>query len=135
VNVDVVGVAVSANRVEGQNNIRLEFADVFDDFPGDFIQRMGDLRIGMLVVGRAGHAGIAVIEEKDVFQAEMLRGAAEFTFAQFSDAVEALHVLRVNFADFAARGADEINVTTFLGVERQCAAHAKGFVVGVGEYR
>ena len=68
--VDVIRVAVAANRVEGQDHLGFEGADVVHHFARHLADRVLDLGIGVIVIRGAGHAGIAVAEEINPFQTQ-----------------------------------------------------------------
>ncbi len=75
---DVVGMPIAADRVEGDHHLRLQVAEDFDDFGCHFLQRRGGERVGMRVVRRAGHPGVAVAQINQVGQLQLFRGAGQF---------------------------------------------------------
>ncbi len=74
----MVRVAVAADRVEGQNDLRFQLTDIADHIGGNLVQGLGRQGLRMLVIGRAGHARITVIEKVDAFQPQDPGGAAQF---------------------------------------------------------
>ena len=124
-NVNVVRMFISADRVEGQNDIRLELADIFDNASGHFIDRMVDLRVGMFVVLRAGHARIAIAQKKNFLQAQIFRGAHQFIGAKFGRILETVEMFLIHSPRFAAGRADIIRVISLLRIQRKRAAQTK----------
>jgi hypothetical protein len=81
---DVVGVAVAADRIEGDHHLRAGAADDSNEPPHDLV--LGRLRQGVrvLVVRGARHAGVAVAQEYQLRQAQGLGGAAHLRPAHLS---------------------------------------------------
>jgi hypothetical protein len=91
-------------------------------------------RLGVLVIGRARHARIAVFQELYSRQPKLHGSAAQLSLAAFSLGTKALQVGFADIAGFTARGAYQMHRNAAPGVEGQGAAHAERFVVRVGEY-
>ena len=106
----------------------------FDDPAGDLIYRMSHLRIRVLIVRRAGHAGIAVVQKIDGLQAKMLRGAAQLGLPQFRDRVVALQVFGVDGAGFAASCAHQMHMKALAGIQSQRTAHPKRFIIRMSQH-
>src|SRR5512135_1888261 len=117
--VDVVGMAIPADWVEGEYSIGLELPDVFHDFPRHLVNGMRHLCIGVLVIGSAGHARITVAKEEDFLDTDVLGSATKLGFAQLGDRLEVTHVLGVHSTDLASGGADQVDIVAASGVEGQ----------------
>ena len=53
--------------------------------------------------------------------------------APLGDRVEPFQAVRVHIADLAARGAHQVHLHAALGIQRQRAARAEGFIVRMGQ--
>ena len=129
----MVRVAVASDRVEGEHHFGLQRADVGDHLPGNFLQGMVDERVRVAVVRCAGHAGIAVIQKMHAGKPQGLRGAAQFNLAQLRDRAVASQELFIDHADLSARGTYQVDGMALAGVQGQRPAHAKGFIIRVGQ--
>ena len=90
--------------------------------------------LGMLVGGVAGHAGVAVVEEDVVVEAEDADGAGEFGLGgrRPKSPRVAAPGWRIS-PSLAQGGGNEADGDAAGGVGGKGAADGKGFVVGVGE--
>ena len=128
---DVIRVAVAADGIEGQHHLRTKLTNIIGNFRSHLVQRLGGKSMGMVVIWRARHTRITVIQEVDAFQSEMNRRAAQLGLAQVGDRGMAFQV--IHLAHLAARRANQVHVRAARGVESQRAAHAEGFVIGVSQ--
>ena len=72
---DVVGVAVAAELVVADHDLGPMLADRRNDLRGHLFERGLHQAVGVLIVGRAGHAAVAIAEPIDAPQVKLLRGA------------------------------------------------------------
>lgn len=129
---DMVWVVVAADGIKGEDYLRFDLSDVIDNLPGDFFKGSIDKCLGVLVVFGTLHAGITVIQEVDLLEAKIIGRTAKFVFATFGDGLISFEEFGVNFTGFTTGGANEVHLNALLGVKSESAAHAEGFIVGVG---
>jgi len=130
---DVIWMAIAADGVKGQHDLRAQRADVVRHLRSDALKRLRRQGVGVMVIGRAGHSRIAVAQEMHTREAELPGGAGQFGFPQLRHGVIPLEQLSGRFAHLAPRGADEMHGHAAPGIEGQCAAHAERLVIRVGQ--
>ena len=130
---DVVGVPVAAVGLEGDHHVGADAAYGADQRAHHFIRRGVDEGAWILVLRRADHAGIAVIQEEQLAHAHGLGGAAQLPFAHLAERLGSGEAGIGDLADLAARGADQGDLHAGGGVMGERAAGAEGFIIGVGK--
>lgn len=132
VDFDVVGVAVRAEGVEGDDDLGTDAAHDFEDALCYFFERGVPEAAFVLVIGGAHHAAVAVAEGDEFGVADGFDGAVEFGAAQGGNRGVVAEVFFVDVADVAVGGTDEGGFCAF-GDRAGDEWGAADFVVGVGE--
>ena len=87
----------------------------------------------VVVLGRAGHAAVAEVEEAHVVEAELRHRRAQLQLTRVPERVGRGERGVADLAHLAARGADQGDVRSLYGILCQRAAERKTFIVGMRE--
>jgi len=117
----MIGVTIAANRIERDDDLRLQSSNVRSNFVRDLIHRRVDERVGMRIVGRARHPRIAIAKKFDRLQTQDACRALQFVCPHFGNRCKTFAVRR-RFADLTARRADEMRADTLPRVMRERSA-------------
>ncbi len=128
---DVVRVVVAADRIEGDHHLGPHLPDHRDHVPRDLVDRRGHEGPGMPVVGRPGHAGVAIAQVEDVGQAERGGRAAQLGPAALAELGLRGRIARLVAPRLAARGAGVDHPHAVDRVLGEGAAGAERLIVGV----
>lgn len=130
---DVVGMTVEAIGAEGEDDMGAEAADLGNEGLDDFLGGDVDEGAGMVVGLIALHAGVAVVEDDRLLEAQGAAGGFQFFFTNLR---EGLTGGRAGLADLTLvtqRGADQADIYSPLSVAGEGASDGEGFIVGMGE--
>ena len=126
---DVVGVAVAADRVEGNHYFRLEFTEYLDQATSNLLKRGRRQRFRMAVILRAGHTGIAIAKVDDTRQSEHFSGALKLSPTYIAGSSTTLKQFGTDCADLAAGSRDIIDPDTGGSILCQGASDTEGFII------
>ncbi len=130
---DVVGMPVDAVRAEGNDDARSQLPDLAGDVGNGLDRRNIDQCAGMLVLLRAGHAGVAVSEEPELGQASHAHRASQLLLADGGQRVPCRKARIAYLADLATSRADEAGCEPLVVGEQHRSGVPERFVVGVGK--
>ena len=130
---DVVGVAVAAEGVVADDDLRPVATNGRDNLADDFLHRRLAKAAFVLVVGRTGHAAVAVAQPVHALQPQRLRCAAKLGSPQLRGVGVVGQHLRVHRAGVAVGAAHQPDIDALGGIARQRAARPEGLVVRVSK--
>ena len=131
VHLDVVGVAVTAALVVDGEDVGLLLAEERGEMACGLLHVGGGERVGSVVGGLTGHAGVVVGQERDARRAEHGRGVARFLFASLAECLVGFQHTVVDFTEVATRREHQHDPMPRVGGHGQGAADEDRFVVGM----
>jgi hypothetical protein len=113
---NVIGMAIATNGVKGQDNLGAKLANMLDHIASHLVHGLSDQGARMEIIGRAGHARVAIIQEKDSRQAKLVGGAAQLGLTELSHRGVAVQDFGGDIAHLTSSGTNEVDFDPLAGI-------------------